>query len=108
MKRFLLVFSALALSVGAVVVPDASAASAKVKWQAPTKNADGTRLSDLAGYIVYWGTSKRKLNRAHDVGLRRRYKIKKLSRRRVSYVAVRAYDSSGNLSRFSRKLAVRF
>ena len=35
----------------------ADAASMSVTWTAPTTNADGSRLSDLAGYRVYLGTS---------------------------------------------------
>ena len=31
--------------------------SAKLSWTAPTTNADGTPLTDLAGYRVLWGTS---------------------------------------------------
>ena len=37
--------------------PAADAASMSVTWTAPTTNADGSRLSDLAGYRVYLGTS---------------------------------------------------
>ena len=28
-----------------------------VNWTAPTMNEDGTPLTDLAGYTIYWGTS---------------------------------------------------
>lgn len=28
-------------------------------WVAPTENVDGTALTDLAGYNVYWGSSRR-------------------------------------------------
>jgi fibronectin type III domain protein len=27
-----------------------------VNWQAPTRNTDGTPLTDLAGYTIYYGT----------------------------------------------------
>lgn len=30
-----------------------------IRWQAPTENVDGTPLTDLAGYVIYWGTSSR-------------------------------------------------
>ena len=30
-----------------------------VRWQAPTQNVDGSQLTDLAGYRVYWGVSSR-------------------------------------------------
>lgn len=31
--------------------------SAKLSWTAPTTNADGTPLTDLAGYRIYYGTA---------------------------------------------------
>ena len=31
--------------------------SATLSWAAPTKNEDGTALTDLAGYKLYWGTT---------------------------------------------------
>lgn len=35
----------------------ANAGSVFLSWLAPTTNEDGTPLSDLAGYKIYWGTS---------------------------------------------------
>ena len=37
-------------------VPIASAGSASVSWEKPTQNTDGTPLTNLAGYIVRYGT----------------------------------------------------
>jgi hypothetical protein len=31
--------------------------SATVTWVPPTQNTDGSPLTDLAGYKIYWGTS---------------------------------------------------
>ncbi len=31
--------------------------SVELSWQAPTQNEDGSPLTDLAGFKVYWGTS---------------------------------------------------
>jgi hypothetical protein len=30
-----------------------------VRWQAPTRNEDGSNLTDLAGYWLYWGRNSR-------------------------------------------------
>src|SRR5690606_34531458 len=30
--------------------------AAELSWEAPTENEDGTPLTDLAGYKIYWGT----------------------------------------------------
>jgi len=35
----------------------ACAASLTISWKAPTKDNDGTSLSHLAGYKLYYGTS---------------------------------------------------
>jgi hypothetical protein len=32
--------------------------SATLSWMPPTTNTDGSPLGDLAGYKIYWGTSK--------------------------------------------------
>ena len=37
--------------------PPSTTGSASVSWAAPTSNADGTPLLDLAGYRVLWGTA---------------------------------------------------
>lgn len=41
--------------------------SAELSWNAPAANTDGTLLSDLAGYRVYYGTSASLRNRTVDV-----------------------------------------
>jgi len=33
--------------------------SIQLNWVAPTENVDGSPLSDLAGYRIYYGTSSR-------------------------------------------------
>jgi hypothetical protein len=37
--------------------PSAETQSVEVAWQPPTANSDGTPLSDLAGYNLYFGSS---------------------------------------------------
>lgn len=41
-----------AISVDAVTL-----GSATLSWTPPTQNTDGTPLTDLSGYRIYWGTS---------------------------------------------------
>lgn len=41
--------------------------SMKLNWMPPTKNDDGSNLTDLAGYKVYYGTSASALNTIKDV-----------------------------------------
>jgi hypothetical protein len=45
------------------VVPTASG-QVTVSWQAPTTNTDGSALTDLAGYKIYFGNAADNLNRA--------------------------------------------
>lgn len=40
-----------------ITVNAISLGSVTLNWTAPTENADGTTLTDLAGYRVYWGTT---------------------------------------------------
>ena len=41
--------------------------SATVSWVAPTENSNGTALTNLAGFRVYYGTSSAALNQVVDV-----------------------------------------
>lgn len=38
-----------------------------LRWRAPTQNVDGTPLTDLAGYVVYWGTQSRAYTGSHSI-----------------------------------------
>jgi hypothetical protein len=41
-----------------VTVVATATGSATLSWNPPTQNTDGTALTNLAGYRVYWGTSQ--------------------------------------------------
>lgn len=71
--------------------------SATLTWDAPTTNADGTSLTDLGGYKVYYGTSSGNYTDSIDVGNVTTYTIDKLSPG-TYYFAVTAYDIWGNES----------
>lgn len=46
--------------------------SATLSWLPPTANTDGSPLTDLAGYVIYWGKSPYSLKnsvRIHNAGL---------------------------------------
>jgi hypothetical protein len=51
---------ALSASLAAftVTVQAVATGSATLSWTAPTTNTDGSPLTNLAGYKVYWGTSQ--------------------------------------------------
>lgn len=41
-----------------VVAAGAASGSAQASWTPPARNTDGSALTDLAGYRLYWGTSE--------------------------------------------------
>lgn len=43
----------------AVAIVTVEVTDKTLRWQAPTENVDGTPLTDLAGFNVYWGNSSR-------------------------------------------------
>jgi hypothetical protein len=44
--------------------PPPTLGSATLSWTAPTQNTDGTPLTDLAGYKIYYGTTSGQLTQA--------------------------------------------
>ena len=40
-----------------IIVTSVASGSVTLNWTAPTRNADGSSLNDLSGYIIYWGTT---------------------------------------------------
>ena len=49
--------SAVALQSFSIQVVATATGSATLTWNPPTENTDGSALTDLAGYKIYWGTS---------------------------------------------------
>jgi hypothetical protein len=47
--------------------PSPTTGTAKVSWVAPTENIDGTALTDLAGYRIYYGTSSSALTQTIQI-----------------------------------------
>jgi hypothetical protein len=74
-------------------------------WDAPTKNIDGSRLEDLAGYKVYFGKESKKYTASYDVKNVTTYTIYNLPEGQY-YFAVTAYDTSGNESKYSREISI--
>jgi hypothetical protein len=49
--------ASVALAAFTIDVVGTAPASVPLVWVPPTENEDGSRLADLAGYKIYWGTS---------------------------------------------------
>lgn len=80
----------------AVVAQGSSGGSASLSWTPPTTNTNGTQLSNLAGYRIYYGTSPSTLTRTVQVsgaGMTR-YVVSDLSPA-TYYFSIRAYSSTG-------------
>jgi len=91
----------------AFFVSYAHSARIQLSWAAPTKNADGTALTDLAGYKLYYGQYSRQVNGVYeysmDVGNLNSYTITSLTDGTLYYFAVTAYDTSKNESAYSNE-----
>jgi hypothetical protein len=87
----------ITLTTGGTAPPPPSGGSATVTWNANTE-------SDLAGYRVYYGTSSRTITNypnSISVGKVMTATISGLTKGTKYYFAVKAVDTSGNLSGYS-------
>ncbi len=74
--------------------------SVTLLWDASTTNNDGSPLTDLAGYTVYYGTSSQNYSQSVDIGNYTGAVISNLSPGTWCF-AVTAYDLTGNESSYS-------
>jgi hypothetical protein len=84
-----------------LATPGAFAGTVSLGWDAPTTNEDGTPLTDLAGYTVYYGTSSGVYTQLEDAGTATTYDVTNLTAGTTYYFVVTARDYSGNESTFS-------
>ena len=82
--------------------PPSQTGSITLTWDAPTTNSDDSPLTDLAGYIIYYGTSSGNYSNSVDVGNSTGTSISNLSLG-LWCVAITAYDTSGNESVYSNE-----
>ncbi len=78
--------------------------SATLSWDAPTTNTDGTPLTNLAGYKIYYGTSSGNYTRIIDVGNVTTSVINNLAPG-TYYFTTTAYDASGIESDYSNEVS---
>jgi hypothetical protein len=71
--------------------------SAKLSWTAPTQNSDGSKIADLAGYYIYYGTNPYALNQTVKVGDpgTTTYTLGSLQSGTTYYFSVVAYTATG-------------
>jgi hypothetical protein len=56
--------STVSLASFSITVTQSANGSATLSWVAPTQNTDGSALTNLAGYHIYYGTSASNLNQS--------------------------------------------
>jgi plastocyanin len=56
-----------ALTAFSITVTQVATGSATLNWTAPTANTDGSTLTDLAGYRIYYGTSSSNLDKVVQI-----------------------------------------
>ena len=78
-KRIFLFIYLLFTIVISLNASSAFAGTATLSWDAPTTNADGTPLTDLAGYKVYYGTSSHTYSQNIDVSNVTTYTVNNLT-----------------------------
>ncbi|MDH4022548.1 MAG: putative Ig domain-containing protein [Gammaproteobacteria bacterium] len=85
-----------ALAAFSITVTQISTGNATISWLPPTQNTDGTPLTDLAGFRIYYGTSATAMTQSVNItnpGLTS-YMIENLGAA-TWYFTVRAYAADG-------------
>jgi hypothetical protein len=80
--------------------PPPVTASAKLSWAPPTRNTDGSALSDLAGYNIYYGTEPSALTQTIQIpnAAALGYVVSGLATGTTWYFAVTSYSAAGQES----------
>ena len=91
--------STAALSAFTITVSSTSQGNATLSWEAPTENADGSALGNLAGFRIVYGTSASAMTRTIDIANPSvsTYVVNSLTPA-TWYFAVKAYNTAGGES----------
>ena len=77
-----------------------------LSWEAPTTNEDGTPLTDLAGYKIYYGTSSGVYDHTVDVGLMQGIQLSRYMSVGITYYFVAtAYNTARIESEYSNEVS---
>lgn len=83
----------------------AASGTVTVSWDAPTTNADGSPLTDLAGYQVYYGTTPGSHSTMLKAGTAMQLVVAGLTDGQTYWFSSTALDTSENESVFSEEVA---
>jgi len=77
--------------------------SVTLTWLKPAANTNGTQLTDLDGYRIYYGQTSRNYTSVMDINKTTSYTVSSLSQGTWCF-AVTAYDIAGNESGYSNEV----
>ncbi|WP_372526947.1 hypothetical protein [Piscinibacter sp.] len=86
--------------------PAPSTGSISLAWVAPQTNADGSTLTDLAGFRIYYGTASGSYSQVITISspIATRYTIENLPPS-TYYMVLKAFDTNNNESQASAELS---
>lgn len=84
--------------------PPAATGNVTLTWEAPTQNTDGTPLTDLAGFKVYWGTQSGSYPQSASLGNVLTYRVENLTAG-LWFFAVTAVNAGGIESEHSDEVS---
>ncbi len=97
-------------STAAGAGPQGGSPTGVLTWDAPSSYTDGSPLTDLAGYKIYYGTAHGNYTSSINVGNTTSISVADLSSSvpasGLYYLAVTAYDTAGNESTFSNEVSI--
>jgi hypothetical protein len=73
-------------------------------WSPPTVNTDGSSVTDLAGYVIYYGSTSGTYDHSIDVGNVTTYTLTGLTPGQIYYVAATSYNTSDKQSGYTDEL----
>lgn len=90
---------------GAFTTNNGGEGTVTLAWQEPATNEDGSSITDLAGYRVYYGEIPGDYNNVITLGNYSSCSISNLPQGVDIYFVVTAFDSYGNESSFSNEVS---
>jgi len=95
----------LACLLSVIVALAGQAGEVTLAWEAPTEYADGSPLTELTGYRVYYGTSSGAYEGYRQAGLNTSLTVSNLRGGVTHYLTVTVLDSLGTESDFADEVA---
>ena len=89
----------------AVAMTSVQVRRARLSWDAPTQNVDGSPLTDLGGFVVYYGNASRDYSQTVDINDATQTELDLVLTPGTWYFAVTAKDLDDNESAYSGEVS---